>query len=160
MFLPQTNDHSWPAIVATCTHLIVFAHACSYYSRAATNRGAASIQTNTVNTHVDTYVHSFQFLIGLPCMSLDSNFWSFLGGGGERRRRAASHTKSNCTHVAEIAYTMLNSPHQYSKARILATEYSFLLLFGFKMFLWLQPSSALASSSWHCSCLFLTKYMQ
>ena len=29
-------------------HLIVFAHVCGYYSRAATNRGAASIRINTV----------------------------------------------------------------------------------------------------------------
>ena len=30
------------------THLIVFTHACGYYSRAATIRGAASIRINTV----------------------------------------------------------------------------------------------------------------
>ena len=31
------------------THLIVFMHACGYYSRAATIRGAASIRINTVS---------------------------------------------------------------------------------------------------------------
>ena len=30
-------------------HLLVFAHACGYYSRAATNRGATSIRINTVD---------------------------------------------------------------------------------------------------------------
>ena len=39
MFLPRMTMHA---------HVIVFAHACGYYLRAATNRGAASIRINTV----------------------------------------------------------------------------------------------------------------
>ena len=47
MFLPQSNDCSRLAIMAT-PNVIVFTYACGYYSRAATTRGAASIQINMV----------------------------------------------------------------------------------------------------------------
>ena len=36
MFLPQTSNRSWLNCDRDHAHLIVFAHACGYYSRAAT----------------------------------------------------------------------------------------------------------------------------
>ena len=39
-------------------HLIVFAHACGYYSRVATNRGAVSIRINTVVAMVSDQVNT------------------------------------------------------------------------------------------------------
>ena len=44
ILLPQIDDYS-----CGYTHLIVFTHACGYYSRVATIRGAASIRINTVH---------------------------------------------------------------------------------------------------------------
>ena len=58
MFLPRTDDCLWLAIMATPTHLIVFAHVLllfkdgySFFCRApcvVTNWAAASIRINTV----------------------------------------------------------------------------------------------------------------
>ena len=43
MLLQRTDGH--PLLVIVATPIIVFMHVCGYYSRAATNRGAAFINT-------------------------------------------------------------------------------------------------------------------
>ena len=49
------------------THLVVFAHACGYYSRVATytNRGAAPIRINTVvvfQSNLNGLIHKWEII--------------------------------------------------------------------------------------------------
>ena len=73
MLLPRTND--------TCdsghTHLIVFVHACGYYLRMATIRGAASIRINMVCYCPDGLMVKLSIYRVVPiCMCRFNPVWS------------------------------------------------------------------------------------